>query len=448
MTRTVHLGQEVAAFDHVEKSDAFVLGIKRKVEYKLPEDIAWGPETASLLPQIDQDSIQLLDQKTWATIDDHDLDIGESILCLKTLTLETSEITSTPRSLIVVGTALLRGDDSHLQGRIYVFDIIPVVPNPDSPSTTNRALKLISREEVKGAVTSLSPIGTQGFVLVAQGQKIMVRGLKEDGSLMPVAFMDMQVHTTALKSLSDTGLWAAGDAIKGVWFCGYNEDPYQLRLFGKSKHVEVMALEFLPDGKQLYIIIADADCNLHVLQYDPERTYLLFTLLTHAYCAPILIPSSIIDPKSLSGHLLLHHTSFHAGSFPTNLLLLPPNPSNPSQPPSVLLTSSSGSISVLTPLSPTAHRTLSALQSHLQSTLPHHLGLNPKAYRNVTESVGAESGMGMGFSGGGRQIIDGNVVRRWNEAGRWKRWEGGMHGGGEEGLRELLREVQGANLPF
>lgn len=60
--------------------------------------------------------------------------------------------------------------------------------------------------------------------------------------------------------------------------------------------------------------------------------------------------------------------------------------------------------------------------------------------------------MGMGFGGGGRQIIDGNVVRRWNEVGRWKRWEGGMHvggsSGGEEGLRGLLREVQGGNLPF
>lgn len=58
----------------------------------------------------------------------------------------------------------------------------------------------------------------------------------------------------------------------------------------------------------------------------------------------------------------------------------------------------------------------------------------------------------MGFGGGGRQIIDGNVVRRWNEVGKWKRWEGGMHvgggSGGEEGLRVLLREVQGGSLPF
>lgn len=43
-------------------------------------------------------------------------------------------------------------------------------------------------------------------------------------------------------------------------------------LFGKSRaHMEVMAAEFLPHDKQLYLMVADADCNLHVLQYDPER---------------------------------------------------------------------------------------------------------------------------------------------------------------------------------
>ena len=43
-------------------------------------------------------------------------------------------------------------------------------------------------------------------------------------------------------------------------------------LFGKSRsHMEVMAADFLPHEKQLYMVVADADCNLHILQYDPER---------------------------------------------------------------------------------------------------------------------------------------------------------------------------------
>lgn len=52
------------------------------------------------------------------------------------------------------------------------------------------------------------------------------------------------------------------------------EEPYQLRLLGKSPHhIEVVAADFLPDGKQLYMVIADADCNIHILQFDPERMF-------------------------------------------------------------------------------------------------------------------------------------------------------------------------------
>jgi len=44
-----------------------------------------------------------------------------------------------------------------------------------------------------------------------------------------------------------------------------------MTLFGKDiQQLEVMAADFLPDQDQLYFVIADADSNIHVLQYDPE----------------------------------------------------------------------------------------------------------------------------------------------------------------------------------
>ena len=49
----------------------------------------------------------------------------------------------------------------------------------------------------------------------------MVRGLKEDGSLLPVAFLDMQCYVSVVRELEETGLCLMGDAVKGVWFCGY-----------------------------------------------------------------------------------------------------------------------------------------------------------------------------------------------------------------------------------
>ncbi|KAL8766924.1 MAG: hypothetical protein Q9209_006405 [Squamulea sp. 1 TL-2023] len=404
VTRKTVLGEDVHAIDYHEPSATYVLGVSRKVDFKLPEDEThpeWSAESTSFLPQVEQGNVKLLDQKTWSIIDEYPLTTAEVVMCIKTLSLEISEYTHERQTFVAVGTAILHGEDLPAQGRILVFNVISVVPEPDRPET-GRKLKLISQTEVKGAVTALSEIGTQGFLLAAQGQKCMVRGLKEDGTLLPVAFMDMQCYTTVAKGLKGTGLCLMGDAMKGVWFAGYYEDPYQLRLFGKSTpHMEVLAADFLPDGKNLYLVITDADSNIHVMQFDPEH------------------------PKSLTGHLLLPISTFHTAAFPTTLTLLPSSPS-------LLLTSTTGSLSLLTPLTSSSHRTLTALQSHLQSTLPHQLGLNPRAFRAVE---GGAEGMG-GIRGG---VVDGMVVRRWMEPGRWRWWgeEGGM------GVRNILRQALG-----
>ena len=150
---------------------------------------------------------------------------SEVVTCIRTISLEVSEHTHERQNLVCVGTAFLRGPDLPSLGNIFIFAVIPVVPEPDRPET-GCAFKLITEEEVKGAVTSLSGIGSQGFLLVAQGQKCMVRGLKEDGSLLPVAFLDMQCYVSVVRELDGTGLCLMGDAVKGVWFCGYSvRDP-------------------------------------------------------------------------------------------------------------------------------------------------------------------------------------------------------------------------------
>jgi cleavage and polyadenylation specificity factor subunit 1 len=44
-----------------------------------------------------------------------------------------------------------------------------------------------------------------------------------------------------------------------------------MTLFGKDMdELEVVAADFLPDDRRLYILVCDSNCNLHVLQYDPE----------------------------------------------------------------------------------------------------------------------------------------------------------------------------------
>ena len=226
------------------------------------------------------------------------LEADETILCMETVNLEISEITHERKTLLAVGTAIVKGEDLAASGSVYIFDVIDVVPEPGHPET-GKMLKRISRENIKGAVTAMCEISSHGFLLVAQGQKCMARGLKEDNSLLPVAFMDMQCYVSVLKNLNGTAMALMGDIIKGLWFSGFGvslpshtadgeankhfqqDEPYRLILFGKSQgHLPIVAADFLPYHKQLYFLIADDQESLNVLEYNPDGKFLPFGFLS------------------------------------------------------------------------------------------------------------------------------------------------------------------------
>jgi cleavage and polyadenylation specificity factor subunit 1 len=272
----VELGEAVHAVTYHPPMECYVVGTSTRADFELPKDDDhhrdWAKEDISFKPTMEQSYLKLINPVNWSIIDTIELEPHEIIMCIKTLNLEISESTNERKQLVTVGTAISKGEDLPIKGRIYVFDVVSVVPEPDRPET-NKRLKQIAKEDVaRGAITGVSEIGTQGFMLVAQGQKCMVRGLKEDGTLLPVAFMDMNCYVTTVKELAGTGLCLFADAAKGVWFAGYTEEPYKMILFGKSgKNMEIVAADLLPDGKELYMVAADADCGLHVMQFDPER---------------------------------------------------------------------------------------------------------------------------------------------------------------------------------
>jgi cleavage and polyadenylation specificity factor subunit 1 len=220
---TILQSSAITAFSYHGASDRYVVGVGETVPYRLPEDELhpeWLNESASLWPTMEQDSIKLIDATTLVTTDTLDLEPQEVVMCIKTISLEVSEHSHQRRSVVCVGTAITRGEDINTFGCIYVLDVIEVVPEPDRPET-GRKFKLLSKVRDKGAVTAITQIGTEGFLLVAQGQKCHVRGLKEDGTLLPVAFLDAQNYVNVAKELPGTGLTLLGDAMKGIWFVGY-----------------------------------------------------------------------------------------------------------------------------------------------------------------------------------------------------------------------------------
>ncbi|KAI1425773.1 CPSF A subunit region-domain-containing protein [Xylaria sp. FL1777] len=427
-------------------SETFVVGCDILKPFELPKDDDYHKEwhlekDLQLKPTVEQGLIKLINPMTWTVIDTLGVEPFETVMCVETLYLEVSESTNERKHLIAVGTAISRGEDLPIKGRVLVYDIVAVIPEPGRPETDKR-LKLIAKEDIpRGAVTALSEIGTQGLMLVAQGQKCMVRGLKEDGSLLPVAFMDMSCYVTAVRELRGTGLCLMADSVKGVWFTGYTEEPYKMILFGKSStKLEVLTVEFLPEGSELFLVACDSDGGIHILEFDPEH------------------------PKSLQGHLLVHHTSFSTGAnLPTRSVLLPrtlPATSDyfsqhqtnggspaPRAPPIILFSSPTGVLATLSTLSEPQYRRLSFLSGQLLSSLPHHAGLNPKAYR-APVSTGAVGRFPPGVDAGmGRNIVDGALLARWNELGAGRKAEiaGRVGFADVDEVREVLREVLGAS---
>ncbi|KAK3620886.1 mRNA cleavage and polyadenylation factor subunit [Elasticomyces elasticus] len=427
-----------------EKRGVYVVAACWDVDFHMPaEEEGEGKgvvEDISLRPQVPQYSLHLLSATTHEIIQSVAMPYAETITSMKIMPLEVSEHTHEQRSMVVVGTATIRGEDLPAKGALTVLDIIDVVPDPDRPESGVK-LQAVSREETKGAVTALEAFGDCGLVGTAQGQKIMLRGLKEDGSCLPVAFLDSQTYITTLRTFGRSGLWLAGDAWKGLWFGGFIEEPYKLSVLGKSRtQMEVMAAEFLPFDGLLYIVVVDAEMDLHVLQYDPE------------------------DAKTLSGQRLLHRGSFHLGDFPTpggGMLVLPSvlapmgeqtvvtngdtnghDGEKPAQPEpqrlfQVLTSFQSGAIGLLTPLDETTYRRLSALQTQLTSLLEHAGGLNPRAYRAALGSEGR----------GG--VVDGALVQRIGELGAARRAEVlGRAGADGWTLRSDLEIIGGGGLSY
>ena len=175
--------------------------------------------------------------------------------------------------------------------------------------------------------------------------------------------------------------------------------------------METIAAEFLPHDEQLHFAVADADSDLHILQFDPDH------------------------PKSLSGQRLLHKSTFHTGHFPSSMTLIsstesphnstdtvngtngtansvdhPMPDASPQARHSILLTAQSGTLALITSLSEASYRRLGALQIALTPVLDHTAGLNPRAHRNVESE---------GF--GSRGMVDGNLVQRLWELGSQRR---------------------------
>ncbi|KAK9323224.1 CPSF A subunit region-domain-containing protein [Lipomyces orientalis] len=345
---------------------------------------------------VDQGSLVLVSPKSWIPVDAYEFEAAEVALVVKTVRLQVSENSQVRRQYVAVGTGIFFGEDLPAKGYVYIFEIIEVVPEPGKPEN-NHKLKLIVKEDVRGVVSTLCDVN--GYLLAAQGQKVMVRALREDNSFLPVAFMDMNLYVSEAKCIKNMILM--GDAMKSVWFVGFSEEPFKMQLFGKDlQRIEVVAAEFVVDGAVLHFVIADTKRKIHILQYDPE------------------------DPRSLSGQRLIRKSDFFTGHDIESFVMVPKsqfandltvnsdpvvktNETNPSVARKdqymAIACTRAGSIAAVLPVSESKYRRLVSVQQQLTDKIEHVAGLNPRMYRALSATPDLNSAAS-------RAVLDGNLI--------------------------------------
>ncbi|KAF5001929.1 hypothetical protein FGRMN_670 [Fusarium graminum] len=149
--KKVPIGADVRGLAYHQPTGAYIAGCMISEPFELPKDDdyhkEWAKETLAFPPSMPHGVLKLISPISWTVIHEVEFESCESIECMKTLHLEISEDTKERRFLIAVGTAVAKGEDLPIRGRVHVFDIVTVIPEPGKPET-NRRLKAIAREDI------------------------------------------------------------------------------------------------------------------------------------------------------------------------------------------------------------------------------------------------------------------------------------------------------------
>ncbi|KAF8520929.1 CPSF A subunit region-domain-containing protein [Hysterangium stoloniferum] len=316
----------------------------------------WTPDAPNVGdPQMECSTIELISPDDWATLDGFEFPSNEFINAVQSVELETLSTATNVKDFIAVATTVYRGEDLAVKGAAYIFEVVEVVPDPTSKRCYR--LRLHCRDDAKGAVTAIC--GINGYLASSMGQKIFVRAFDLDERLVGVAFLDVGVYVTSIRSLKNTLI--IGDAVQGVWFVAFQEDPFKLIVLGKyAQNTCITSVDFFFRNDEMSIVAGDEDGVIRILAYDPTNV------------------------ESDGGQRLILRTEFHGQSeYRSSVTTV--SRIHDDMPCSRLLTGRSvdGSLHVLIPVEEPVYKRLQLLQGQLTRNIQHIAGLNPRAFRIV-----------------------------------------------------------------
>lgn len=341
-------------------------------------------------PTTEQFKLRLYDPENWEQIPDCEIEFEEweQVTCVKNVSLASEGTTSGLKGYIALSTNYCYGEDVPNRGRIFILDLIEVVPEPDRPLTKNKIKKVYCQEQ-KGPVTTLSH--TCGLLMSAVGQKIYLWQLKEE-QLDGVAFIDTQIYIHCAASVKN--LILVSDVYRSVSLLRYQQETRTLSMICRdTRPLEVFACDFVIDNHLLNFVVTDSEKNIILYAHDPEHE------------------------ESYGGTRLLRRADFHLGAHVTSFCRLKAKvPAIMANDPEGALYSKrkhltmfctvDGGIGHLYPISEAVFRQFQTLQNELTVALPHVAGLNPKAWRCIKQSRST-------IVNPCKLILDGDLVNRF-----------------------------------
>ncbi|KAF7493374.1 Cleavage and polyadenylation specificity factor subunit 1 [Sarcoptes scabiei] len=342
ITKLVRIGGEEKDYDPIEADSRYIYCKTEQFELQLLSPVNWSLIPGTLI----------------------ELDEWEHVTSIKTVMLASEGTTSGLKGYIAIGTNFSYGEDVTNRGRIWILDIIEVVPEPGKPLTKNK-IKIVYCEDQKGPVTAICQV--QGYLLAAIGQKIYIWQLKES-ELVGIAFIDTQIYVHTAMAVRN--LILIGDVFKSISLLRYQEETRTLSLVSRDqKSLQVYACEFMIDQNQLCFVVSDSNKNLIIYGYQPDNS------------------------ESLGGTRLLRRADFHLGSCVNSFFRIRcriPFKFIDDRLKQIykkrhitMFATLDGSIGYLLPITEKTYRRLLMLQNLLTTNIQHIAGINPKAFRCI-----------------------------------------------------------------
>ena len=350
-----------------------------------------------LYPQVDKFSFVLVSPSNWQIVPEiqKDLDEWEHVSALKIVMLTYEGAQSGLKEYICMGTNYNYSEDITSRGRILLFDLIEVVPEPDKPWTKYK-LKQVYAKEQKGPVSAIT--STMGFLVSSVGQKVYLWQLKDE-DIVGVAFIDTNIFIHQMVSIKSLILVA--DVYKSVTVLRFQNEFRTLSMVSRDYNpLMVYQIEYLVDTPNLAFLASDAESNFSIFMYQPESR------------------------ESHGGQKLLRRADYHLGQKVNSMFRVACNFKQQFDKKILAYDNKQltfygtldGGLGYVLPLPEKTYRRLFMLQNVLLTHSAHLAGLNPKSFRTIKQSRRC-------LVNPARGIIDGELIWQYMQLNQAEKLE-------------------------